>query len=117
MQADLFVEETMQRLLDHWLLLLQGIVAQPQTVIHRLPLLSQEEQQRLVDWNHTFVDYPKEQTLQALFEAQVDKTPDATALIFEDQTLSYRELNEKANQLAHYLMQQGVKPETLSLFA
>ena len=111
--TDLFLEETMQRLLDHWLLLLQGMVAQPQTAIHRLPFLSQEEQQRLVDWNNTFVDYPKEQTLQALFEAQVEKNPDATALVFEGQTLSYRELNEKANQLAHYLVEQGVKPDTL----
>ena len=111
--TDLFVEETMQRLLDHWLLLLQGIVAQPQTVIHRLPLLSQEEQQILVDWNHTLVDYPKEQTLQALFEAQVEKNPDATALVFDDQTLSYRELNAKANQLAHYLVEQGIKPDSL----
>ena len=111
--TDLFVEETMQRLLDHWLLLLQGIVAQPETVIHRLPFLSREEQQILVDWNSTSFDCPKEQTLQALFEAQVEKNPDATALVFEDQKLSYRELNAKANQLAHYLVEQGVKPDAL----
>ena len=110
----LFNQDSMQRLLDHWQLLLQSIVAKPEAKIHTLPLLSRQEQQQiLVDWNNTALDYPKNQTLHALFEAQVKKTPKAIALVFEEQTLSYRQLNEKANQLAHLLIAQGVKPDTL----
>jgi amino acid adenylation domain-containing protein/non-ribosomal peptide synthase protein (TIGR01720 family) len=72
-----------------------------------------EPRQALFDFNDTSADDPAEQSLQALFEAQVKKTPDADALAFAGQTLSYTELNAKANQLAHYLRAQGVGPEVL----
>jgi aspartate racemase len=79
-----------------------------------LPLLTKTEQrQLLVEWNHTQTEYPQDQCIHQLFEAQVEKTPDAVALVFEAQQLTYRQLNHKANQLAHYLLSLGVKPEVL----
>ena len=73
-----------------------------------------EKHQLLVEWNDTKRDYPKEKCIHELFEAQVEKTPDAIALVFEDQQLTYRELNNRANQLAHYLHSKlGVGPEVL----
>jgi len=76
-------------------------------------LSAAELQQLLVDWNDTAADYPKEQSLHGLFAAQVKRTPDAVAVSFGEQELSYRELNRRANQLAHYLRVRGVKTESL----
>src|SRR5690606_32274944 len=77
-------------------------------------LSEQERHQLLVEWNDTRADYPKNQCIHELFEAQVGIDPAATAVIFEDQSLTYGELNERANQLAHYLIEtRGVKPDTL----
>jgi amino acid adenylation domain-containing protein len=79
-----------------------------------LPLLPEAERnQVLVEWNDTAADYPHDMCLHQLFEEQVERTPDAVAAIFEDQYLTYRELNRRANQLAHYLRTLGVGPETL----
>ena len=78
--------------------------------IRTIPLLTESEQQQLLAWNDTAVDYPHDKTIIALFEEQVDKTPDAIAIVFEDQQLTYRKLNQKANQLAHYLL--NLKSET-----
>ncbi|HML76542.1 MAG TPA: AMP-binding protein, partial [Anaerohalosphaeraceae bacterium] len=61
--------------------------------------------------NDTAAEYPKDKCIHQLFERQAEKTPDATAVVFEDQTLTYRQLNERANQLAHYLRQHGVGPD------
>ena len=110
----IYQQEDLERLLNHYENLLASTLTQPLSKASTRSWLSQAEQQQLlVDWNNTIFDYPKEQTLQALFEAQVEKNPDATALVFEGQTLSYRELNTKANQLAHYLVGQGIKPDSL----
>jgi amino acid adenylation domain-containing protein len=76
-------------------------------------LTKPERQQLLVDWNKTYSDYPKNKCIHQLFEEQVERTPDAIALIFEDQQLSYQMLNTKANQLAHYLKTVGVEADTL----
>nr|HET6903712.1 amino acid adenylation domain-containing protein [Ktedonobacteraceae bacterium] len=77
-----------------------------------LPLLTEaERQQLLVDWNATTCAYPRQQCVHQLFEAQVERTPEAVALIFEEQQLTYRQLNERANQLAHYLQRLSVGPE------
>ena len=76
-------------------------------------LSDQERHQLLVEFNDTSVDYPQDKCIHELFEAQVEANPDAIALVFEDQTLSYQQLNSKANQLAHYLVEQGVAPDTL----
>ncbi|MEA2176285.1 MAG: hypothetical protein QOD00_3877, partial [Blastocatellia bacterium] len=91
-----------------------AIVSDFDQPINTLPLLSAtERQQLLIEWNHTSKEYPQDICLHQLFEAQVERTPDATALIFEDQELSYQELNERANQLAHYLQEMGVGAEVL----
>jgi amino acid adenylation domain-containing protein len=112
--TDLFDETTIQRMLDHFHILLQGIVNDPGQHISRLPLLNAAEQHRLlVEWNDTRVDYPDRQGIHELFEAQVEQTPDLTAVIFEEQTLTYQELNYRSNQLANYLRAEGVRPDVL----
>ena len=78
----------------------------------RLPLLSEEERRRvLYEWNETGVEYPDNKCIHELFEEQVKKTPKAEAVVFEDASLSYEELNRRANRLAHYLRELGVKPD------
>jgi len=94
-------------------ILLEGIVAKPQTRISDLPLLSKSERyQLLIEWNDTRSDYPSQSSVQALFEEQARTTPTATALMFGAETISYTELNRRANQMAHYLMDQGVGAES-----
>ncbi|MBD0372773.1 MAG: AMP-binding protein [Pyrinomonadaceae bacterium] len=111
--TDLFEAETISRLSQHFETLLQSILVNPQTAINSLSLLTeQERQQQLFEWNQTAQNHPT-QTLHQLFESQAERTPEATALVFEDEQLSYRELNERANQLAHYLQKLGVGPEVL----
>jgi amino acid adenylation domain-containing protein len=110
----LFDEATIRHLIEHWQILLKGIADNPAETIHRLPMLSPEERRQiLVSWNDTRVDYPEGKTIPAQFEEQAAKTPDATALVFEGQSLTYRQLNEKANQVAHYLIAQKLKPGAL----
>lgn len=110
--TDLFGADTINRMIGHWQTLLAGIVSHPDEKISQLPLLTKfEENQLLVDWNQTTTDYAKDQCIHQLFEAQVERTPNAVAVVFADQQLTYRELNEKANQLAHYLQKLGVQPE------
>ncbi|WP_223635564.1 non-ribosomal peptide synthetase [Corallococcus sp. EGB] len=110
--TDLFERSTAERLLGHYLTLLEGIVAQPDLPISRLPLLPDAERQRVMrDWNDTAVTHPKDATLTSLIEAQVARTPDAVALDFEGQRLTYRELDARANQLGHALRKHGVGPE------
>ena len=112
--TDLFDAVTIRRMLGHYQRLLEGIVADPGQPISRLPLLTEDERhQLLVEWNNTACDYPADRCVHQLFEEQVERTPDAVALVFEDQELTYGELNARSNQLAHYLQSQGVGPETL----
>jgi amino acid adenylation domain-containing protein len=112
--TDLFEPATIERMSKHFQTLLEAIAANPQQRISELPLLSEAERhQLLIEWNETQVDYPKDKCIHQLFEEQVEKTPDAVALVFEQQQLTYRELNSQANQLAHYLQQLEVKPEVL----
>ncbi|PHB32505.1 non-ribosomal peptide synthetase, partial [Bacillus pseudomycoides] len=77
------------------------------------PLLSEYENDTLLNWNNTLTPYPKEKCFHELFEEQVEKTPDAIAVAFEEEKMTYRELNNRANQLAHYLKKQGIGPEVL----
>src|SRR5207248_74364 len=72
-----------------------------------------ERQQLLVDWNATQAAYPKDKCIHLLFEAQVERTPEAVAVVFDRQQLTYRELNQRANQLAHYLQKLSVGPDVL----
>ena len=101
--TDLFEATTITRLLNHYQHLLQSILLNPQQPISQLSLLDHPEQhQLLVEWNDTAAAYPQPDSLALLFEAQAERTPDRVAYICEEQYLSYRELNRRANQLAHY---------------
>jgi len=111
--TDLFEKATITRMVGHFQTLLEGIVKKPQQSIAELPLLTEIEYRQLMAWNDTATDYPKDKCIHQLFEAQVETTPDAVALVFEAQQLNYRDLNSKANQVAHYLQTLGVKPEVL----
>ncbi len=112
--TDLFNVDTIARMVGHFQTLLEGIVSNSNQHISELPILTPAESETLlIDWNNTKVDYPQEACIHELFEAQVEKIPDAIALIFANQELTYRELNNRANQLAHYLQNVGVKAETL----
>lgn len=112
--ADLFERDTIMRMSRHFRHLLEAIVAQPETPIAELPLLSSAEQgQILVEWNRTHASLPSAHTIHQLFEACVQDFPDRIATVFQDQQLSYAELNAKANRLAHYLRQQGVCADEL----
>jgi amino acid adenylation domain-containing protein len=109
--TDLFRESTIQRLTSHLQVLLESAMAEPLRPVTRLPLLTTAERQLLlVDWNDTSGPVP-ETTAHQLFEAQVERSPDAPAAVFEGETLSFAELNARANQLAHYLRRQDVGPE------
>ncbi|WP_375475181.1 amino acid adenylation domain-containing protein [uncultured Nostoc sp.] len=102
------------RMLRHLQTLLEGMVTNPQQRLCELSLLTEiERHQLLLEWNNTEVDYPQQQCIHKLFEAQVERTPDAVAVVFEDEQLTYWELNARANQLAYYLRSLGVKPEVL----
>jgi len=77
-----------------------------------LPILAEEEKQQLVhEWNQTEAEYPREKCVHELFEEQVEKSAEAAALVYEDVVLTYAELNRRANRLAHYLRELGVKPD------
>jgi amino acid adenylation domain-containing protein len=111
--TDLFEAETIQRLLGHFKTLLESIAADPEQRLSALPLLTETERlQVLSEWNETDSDYPVQGAIHELFEAQVERTPDAVAVVYEGDELTYRELNRRANQLAHYLRKKGVKPES-----
>ncbi|PWK15686.1 amino acid adenylation domain-containing protein [Tumebacillus permanentifrigoris] len=111
---DLFEETTIERMLGHFQTLLESIVIDPDRPCYALPMLSDPEQQQvLVTWNQTATDYPSDVSIQELFEAQVQQTPDAVALVFADEAVTYRELNRRSNQLAHHLRTLGVGPEVL----
>ena len=112
--TDLFERETIIRWISHFQVLLESITANPEQKIACLPLLTTTEERILsVDWNQRTFEYPQEQSVHRLFEAQVERTPEAIAVVFEEQELTYRELNDRANQLAHYLQSKGLEPETL----
>ncbi|MBD2360533.1 amino acid adenylation domain-containing protein [Anabaena minutissima FACHB-250] len=112
--TDLFNADTITRMIGHFQNLLEGIVSNSNQRISELPILTPAECHKLlVEWNNTQVDYPQLACIHHLFEAQVERTPDAVAVVFENQQLTYCELNNKANQLAHYLQDLGVKPDIL----
>jgi amino acid adenylation domain-containing protein len=112
--SDLFDEASILRLQGHYETLLAGMVANPDAPIDSLPLLTAEESQRmLVQWNDTATPYPDTACVHALIDAHAARTPDAEAVRFENVALSYRELTERANQLAHRLRAMGVGRDTL----
>ncbi|AUT02008.1 non-ribosomal peptide synthetase [Nostoc sp. CENA543] len=107
--ADMFEVSTIERMLGHFQSLLEGIVANPDCPILELPLLTKAEQhQLLVDWNHTKTADIKDIAIHQLFEVQAECTPDRIAAIAQHGQLTYQQLNQRANQLAHYLQTLGV---------
>ena len=111
---NLFDAGTIERMLGHFQTLLEGIVVNPEQPISQLPLLTESEKRQLLcDWKDTKREYPKDKCIHELFETQVEKTPEGIALVFKDQQLTYRELNDSANQLAHHLHKLGVGPDVL----
>jgi amino acid adenylation domain-containing protein/thioester reductase-like protein len=112
--ADLFDDDTVARILDHYRTLLSSMVGDAEQSIGLAPMLTEAERRRLlVEWNNTRSARPVEGSITALFEAQVDKNPDAIAVAFQEQRLSYRELDKRSNQLANYLVSAGVGPDVL----
>ncbi|MBP5100615.1 condensation domain-containing protein, partial [Pseudomonas protegens] len=110
--TDLFEASTIERLAQSWVQLLQGIVQQPRQRLGDLPLLGAAEQHQLLhEWTPATGEFPSDGCVQQLVEAQALKTPEAEALLFAGQRLSYRELNARANRLAHKLIELGVGPE------
>jgi amino acid adenylation domain-containing protein/non-ribosomal peptide synthase protein (TIGR01720 family) len=108
----LFKPETIQRMITHFQTLISSIINEPEQRISEFNLLPDSEQQQLAAWNVTDKLYPQ-QCVHQLFEQQAEKTPDNIAVAFAAQSLTYQQLNEKSNQLAHYLQNVGIKPESL----
>ncbi len=112
--TDLFDEATIARMVEHFQILLEGIVRNPEYQIARSPLLSKSALDNvLVKWNDTQLDYPQDKLVHQLFENVAQQHPDAIALVSEGDRLTYKELNIRSNKLAHYLTKLGVKAETL----
>src|SRR5207237_5920529 len=114
---DLFDAATVERMVRHLQVLLEAVAADPTLPLGRIDILSgQERHQVLEAWNDTALDVPAA-TFPELFEAQVARTPDATALVFGDTALSFAELNARANRLAHHLIARGAGPERIVALA
>ena len=109
--TDLFKRETIERLMGHYQQLLKLIVECPEQRLSALSILTPVEKQQQQQWQQSATDYPTHLCIHQLFEAQVERTPDAVAVVYGEAQLSYRELNEQANQLGHYLRGSGVRPE------
>lgn len=109
---ELFEPGTMERMADHYLAVLSAFVEHPQCAIQDIQLLSRAELQRLDEWGTNDRHYDHRGPVHEMFERQAVQRPDAIALICDEQQLTYTALNRKANQLAHYLVRQGITPET-----
>jgi len=110
--TDLFEAATIARLSAHFCRLIDGLLAEPARPAHEITMLTEAEEHRLLyQWNATSTSYPRERCIQQLFEAQVERTPAAGAVIDGEENISYRELDRRANQLANHLRSRGVGPE------
>ena len=108
-----FSSETINSIARQLQTLLEDVVRDPESRIDLLAILPESDRQQLFQFNQTAKDYPKNKSIQQLFEEQVAKTPHNTAVVFEEQQLTYSQLDRQANRLAHYLSNKGVKPEVL----
>ncbi|WP_164002944.1 non-ribosomal peptide synthetase, partial [Pyxidicoccus caerfyrddinensis] len=109
--ADLFAPETIARMGEHFRVLAEGLIANPEAPLSSLSMMTEaERRQVLVDWNATSTDYPRDTSIHAMFARQAAFTPDAVAVVFGDTQLTYGELDRRANQLAHHLRASGVAP-------
>ncbi|RKZ72716.1 MAG: non-ribosomal peptide synthetase, partial [Candidatus Parabeggiatoa sp. nov. 1] len=112
--TDLFDASTIERMIEHFQILIKGILEKPLEKVSQLPILTKSEEHLLfVKFNDTKTDFPKDKCIHQLFEQQVENSPEQVAVVFGDEKITYRELNTRANQLAHYLMTLGVQAETL----
>ncbi|MBW4431896.1 MAG: amino acid adenylation domain-containing protein [Pelatocladus maniniholoensis HA4357-MV3] len=112
--TDIFDSATITQFINNFQTLLENIVANPEQRLSEFSLLTASEQEQLLfKFNQTHANYPQDTSLHQLFEQQVELTPDHLALISESEELTYRQLNYRVNQLAHYLQKQGVTKETL----
>ena len=112
--TDLFEAGTVRRMLGHYQKILESIAANPDLCLADIPLLTGEEREQvLVEWNNTAADFPRDNCVHELFAAQAAATPDSVAVVFGDESLTYQELNWRANQLAHHLKFLGAGPESL----
>ncbi len=111
--SDLFEAATIDRMMGHYETLLAAAASAPGTPVGLLPLMTADEKARIREWNSTDRAYPLERCLHEFIEEQVDRAPDATALVFEGERLTYRELDERANRLACLLQARGTGPNTL----
>ncbi|BCE07341.1 non-ribosomal peptide synthetase [Bacillus paralicheniformis] len=112
--TNLFKEETIQKIAEDYFRILEEVSENLDVTLHQIDMISRQEKRTLLEsFNHTKTAYPKGKTIHQLFEEQVNRIPDHTAVVFEDQKLTYRQLNEKANQVARLLREKGVKPDTL----
>ncbi|QDX94098.1 amino acid adenylation domain-containing protein [Brevibacillus laterosporus] len=111
---DLFRQDTIERMREHWQRLLRAILENPHSSINDLAMLTEaEKQQLLIDWNRTWHPFSDDACIHQLYEAQVEKAPDQIALRYGDQTITYQELNKRANQVARLLKKRGVERESL----
>ncbi len=112
--TDLFDAATLERLAEHWQNLLRAVVHDATQALDELAMLSAPHVQQMVaEWNHTTFDYPRERCVHQLLEAQALAQPHAIAVQFDDEALSYADLNRRANRLAHRLIAAGVGPDVL----
>src|SRR5262249_41061552 len=106
-----------ERLLDHWKRLLEGVAANPESAVWELPILSEQERRQLLEeWTGMEIEYPAarsraESCVHCLFAQQAIKRPDGIALVYEDQQVSYGELEKRSNQMGHHLKAMGVGPD------
>lgn len=112
--TDLFYRSTVERMFGHFQIMLQAVLRNPNQRVSELPLMSDDELERSIsEWNNTDVDYPDHHTVHQLFEEWANKQPDAQAARYGDEFYSYAELNQRANQLAHYLIEKGVGVDSI----
>ncbi|MEC1507169.1 amino acid adenylation domain-containing protein, partial [Bacillus haynesii] len=112
--TSLFKEETIQKIAEDYFRILEEVSENRDVALYQIDMISRQEKRTLLEsFNHTKTAYPKGKAIHQLFEEQAKRIPDHTAVVFEDQKLTYRQLNEKANQVARLLREKGVKPDTL----
>jgi amino acid adenylation domain-containing protein len=109
---ELYSDSMMANFAQHYQILLEELIANPEQAIGDIPFLTEAERNRqLFEWNDTTRDFPGTKCFHELFEEQVERTPDAIAIVFKQSALTYTALNSEANQLAHYLRSLGIGPE------
>ena len=111
--TDLFYEARIERMIEHFRTLLEGIASNPDARLSDLAMLTSVERRQLVEWNRTEASYPKDRFLHELIAEQANHTPDAVAAVLENETLTYAQLDRRSNQLAHHLRNLGVGPEVV----